>query len=123
MPLSDRWWYCKACFAIQDGLKDGSSCWNCGRIHRMSKHFPWVEMGTKRCGVCRESYVTWTLPAGTTLNVPDVLGLCRRYFEHYGDNAYFPPMLPLEFILEGNGWVADEKNPSIPKKVRAKRGA
>jgi hypothetical protein len=48
---------------------------------------------------------------------PDVLGFCPFYFEHYGDNAYFPPMLPAAFVLEANGYRYDEKRKK-PVKIR-----
>lgn len=112
-----RWWYCRSCFAVNDG-NDGTKCWNCGYVQRATKNFPWVEMGKEKCRVCGKSYVTWTLPAGTTMTEPDVLGLCMHYFEHHGDNAYFPPMLPLAFILEGNGWHYNEKTNKVVKNRR-----
>jgi len=110
--MDNRWWYCTQCFAINDGLEQ-ARCWNCDHYERKRKHFPWVEMGTEKCKVCRKPYVTWTLPAGTTLTVPDVMGLCRNYFDHYGSDAYFPPMLPLEYILVGNNWSYNEKTGKI----------
>lgn len=109
-----RWFYCTSCLAINDGL-ERSDCWNCGHVERKRKNFPWVEMGRKKCDVCGKFYVTWTLPAGTSLTVPDVLGLCMDYFQHYGDSAYFPPMLPLEYVLEGNGWVYNEKTKKVSR--------
>jgi hypothetical protein len=72
-------------------------------------------MGRQRCDVCRKYYVTWTLPAGTTLTIPDVLGFCPFYFEHYGDDAYFPPMLPAIYVLEANGYSYNEKRKKLEK--------
>lgn len=64
--------------------------------------------------------MVWILPPDTELRGESYeLGLCRDYFKHYGDNAYFPPMLPLETMLEGNGWYYDEKADTV--KVRRNR--
>lgn len=107
-----RWWYCIDCFAVNDGMEE-SRCWNCETPFpsRRRKNRPWCEMGKKKCDVCRKFYVTWTLPAGTTMTIPEVLGFCPFYFEHYGDDAYFPPMLPLRYVLEANRYYynADKK--------------
>lgn len=111
-----RWWYCVDCFAINDGLEE-ARCWNCQTSFpsRRKKNKPWCEMGKAKCDVCGRNYVTWTLPAGTTMTVPDVLGFCPFYFEHHGDNAYFPPMLPSVYVLEANGYTYDEKRKKLVK--------
>ena len=104
----NRWWYCKDCHAVNDGLET-STCWNCGRVHRKSKNFPWCEMREKKCDVCKKKYVVWVLPPDSYLKGEEYeLGLCMDYFKHYGDNAYYPPMLPLEYILEGNNWSVNQ---------------
>jgi hypothetical protein len=116
-----RWWYCPLCFAVNDGLEQ-SRCWNCDQAFpSRRKNKPWVEMGKKKCEVCGKSYVTWTLPAGTTMTVPDVLGFCPLYLEesHSGPRAYFPPMLPAYYVLEANGYRYDEDKKKVVK-VRKK---
>jgi hypothetical protein len=120
MSPGQRWWYCTECFAVNDGLEQ-SSCWNCDHYERKRKHFPWCEMGKGKCGVCGRAYVIWTLPAGTSMTVPEVLGFCPLYLEdsHSGPSAYFPPMLPAFYVLEANGYRYDgEKNKVV--KLRSK---
>lgn len=124
MPSSDneprRWWYCTECHAINDGLVQ-ARCWNCDHYERKRKYFPWVAMGHKKCDVCKKSYVTWTLPPNTELRgEPYTLGLCMDYFDHYGESAYYPPMLPLEYVLEANGWVYNEKTKKVSKQRKAR---
>jgi hypothetical protein len=109
-----RWWYCRSCLAVNDGLEEGR-CWNCGTPFpsRLSpKNRPWCQMGHSICLVCRRWYVTWTLPANTVLkDEPYTLGFCVFNFEkdHSGADAYFPPMLPAAYVLDANRYVYDEK--------------
>jgi hypothetical protein len=110
-----RWWYCTQCLAINDGL-EASRCWNCDHYERMRKSFPWVETRHQKCQVCGKRYMVWILPPNTDLKDEEhALGLCIDYFQHYGDNAYFPPMLPLDLMLRGNGWRYDEKKNRVVK--------
>jgi hypothetical protein len=109
MKETRRWWYCKECDAINDGNK-GTQCWNCYRTQRKSKDFPWCEMGRDTCTVCGLEYITWTIPSE-----PYPLGLCPFYLEHCGGNAYYPPMLPLVFILEANGYEYDREHQRVVK--------
>lgn len=111
---ANRWWYCRDCLAINDGL-EVSECWNCGKVQRKAKNFPWCRMGREKCDVCGKTYVVWGLPPGTSLTEWHDLGFCIDYFDHYGKDAYYPPMLPLAFILEGNGWRYDEKRNKVVK--------
>lgn len=103
-PRQQTWWYCKECLAINDGLSEGMRCWNCNRWDR-GRNIPWVVTRPARCQVCQKPYLVWILPAGTYMDDEYELGLCRDYFKHYGTDAYFPPMLPLEYMLAGNGWA------------------
>ena len=115
-----RWWWCRHCQAVNDGY-ESSRCWNCETVQRKSKNFPWCEMGKDKCRVCGRSYVTWTLPAGAYLkDEPFALGFCPFHFEHFGNNAYYPPMLPAYMVLEANGYRYDEKKDKLVK-VRARK--
>lgn len=115
---TNRWWYCTECFAVNDGLEQ-AQCWNCGHYERKRKNFPWVAMSSTKCEVCRKFYVTWTLPPNTVLKGESyTMGFCPRYFEHEGDNAYFPPMLPATYVLEANGYRYDEKKEKVVKMSR-----
>lgn len=109
-----RWWYCTECFAINDGLEQ-ARCWNCDHYERKRKHFPWCQMGTKQCDVCGKRFVTWTLPPGTTLTIPDVQGFCPFYFDHYGKDAYTEPILPTYYVLDANGYRYDEDKDKLIK--------
>jgi hypothetical protein len=105
-----RWWYCPECLAVNDGL-EVSRCWNCDRVQRKIKKFPWCAMGTSKCEVCGRTYVTWTLAPEPEI----ALGFCPFYFEHYGDNAYTSPQLPSVFVLEVNGYRWDEVKKKLVK--------
>jgi hypothetical protein len=77
-------------------------------------------MGTAKCESCGKRYVTWTLPPDTVLKGESyTLGFCPLYFEHQGDNAYTPPMLPAFYVLEANGYRYDDVKKKVLK-VRAK---
>jgi hypothetical protein len=117
-----RWWYCPECQAVNDGL-EASRCWNCSRVQRKIKHFPWCEMGKETCSICGRRYVTWTLPPDTVLRgEPYELGFCVFYFQedHYGERAYYPPMLPAYFVLEANGYRYDQDKDQLVKVRKAR---
>jgi hypothetical protein len=120
MPDSEPWWYCPDCHAINNSHED-SRCWNCALpFPSRRKDKPWCPTRRTKCSVCGKSYLSWVLPADTYLRGEEYeLGLCMNYFEHYGDNAYYPPMLPLVYMLEGNGWSYHEKTKKITKAKKA----
>jgi hypothetical protein len=109
LNLNDRWWYCKECGAINDG-DQRTQCWNCFRVQRKVKNFPWCVMGTEECEACGLEYITWTTPGE-----PYPLGLCPFYFEHHGEHAYYPPMLPFFYVLEANGYEYDKEQDKVVK--------
>jgi hypothetical protein len=83
-------------------------------------------MDTRKCSFsgCGKGYVVIGLPPDTSLRgETDWLGLCRDYFDHYGSNAYFPPMLPLEMMLEANNWQSKDGVHAVPRRGRPKKSA
>jgi hypothetical protein len=102
------YWISKCCGAMCS-VKHNKVCWNCQSPRDRTAQAKTFETECHQCGL---KYLG-------VMGAGEELSMCPHYFEHSGENAYYPPNLVPIYLLWLNGYDYDELKKKVVKRATA----